>query len=120
MALMTNPLGVIDISDDVVATIVGYSVGECYGVVGMAAKRAADGLAELLNWENIRRGVRVNHKGGAVTIDIYIIVEYGLSISAVAESAIQTIKYNVETYTGLTVNAVNVVVEGIRVQDEEA
>lgn len=121
MALITNPLGNIDISDDVVASIVGYSVnvGECYGVVGMAAKRASDGLAELLNWENIRKGIKVVHKGSSVLIDVYVIVEYGTSISAVAESAIQTIKYNVETHTGLTVDSVNIIVEGIRVQAEE-
>lgn len=119
VALITNQLGSIEIHDDVVASIVGYSIGECYGVVGMAAKRAGDGLAELLNWENIRKGVRVSHKGSSVTIDVFVIVEYGISIAAVAESAIQAIKYNVESNTGLTVQAVNVIVEGIRVQTEE-
>jgi uncharacterized alkaline shock family protein YloU len=47
---------------------------------------------------------------------MYVIMEYGLSISAVAESTISNIKYNVESMTGLCVKAVNITVEGIRVQ----
>ena len=52
-----------------------------------------------------------------VTIDLFIIVEYGVSIAAVASSIIQTVKYKVEKATGLTVKQVNVMVNGIRVQN---
>jgi uncharacterized alkaline shock family protein YloU len=50
-----------------------------------------------------------------LVIDMYTIVEYGISIFAVTSSAIDTVKYNVENLTGLKVSKVNVTVEGIRV-----
>ena len=48
-------------------------------------------------------------------IDLFIIVEYGISISAVAAAIIETVKYKVEHYTGIPVGRVNVCVEDIRV-----
>ena len=81
----------------------------------MASKRATDGLIELLGMENLSRGVKVTTHGNEVTIDLFIIVEYGISIAAVAQNIIDTVKYNVEKLTGVTVNKVNIKVEGVRV-----
>ena len=53
--------------------------------------------------------------GDKVDIDLFIIVEYGISISAVAAAIIETVKYKVEHYTGIPVGRVNVCVEDIRV-----
>ena len=115
MATLTNEMGTIQISDDVIAKIAGRSAEGCYGIVGMAAKKASDGLVELLNRENFTRGIRVSSSGEELIIDMYVIVEYGISIFAVSSSAIDTVKYNVENQTGLKVSKVNVTVEGIRV-----
>lgn len=52
----------------------------------------------------------------SASIDLYIIVEYGVSIAAVAKTVIETVKYRVETVTGISVTNVHVTVEGIRVQ----
>ena len=46
---------------------------------------------------------------------LYIIVEYGVSIAAVAKNVIESVKYRVETMVGIKVDKVNVTVEGIRV-----
>ena len=59
--------------------------------------------------------MKVRQNGEKVDIDLYIIVEYGISISAVAASIIETVKYKVEHLTGITVGRVNVCVEDIRV-----
>ena len=50
-----------------------------------------------------------------VDVDLFIVVEYGTSIGAVANSIIDTVKYNVEHLTGVKVNKVNVSIEDIRV-----
>ena len=107
--------GEIRISNEVLATLAGISAIGCYGIVGMASKRATDGLVELLGSENLSRGVKVTTQGNEVSIDLFIIVEYGISISAVAQNIIDTVKYNVEKLTGVTVNTVNIKVEGVRV-----
>lgn len=111
----SNSLGEITISNEVIATLAGISAMESYGVVGMASKKATDGLAELLGWENLTRGVRVSTQEDRVFIDLFIIVEYGVSINTVATNVIERAKYNVENLTGVTVERVNVTVHGVRV-----
>ncbi|NLJ41417.1 MAG: Asp23/Gls24 family envelope stress response protein [Clostridiales bacterium] len=103
------------IADDVIAVLAGISAIESYGIVGMASKRATDGIVELLGRENLSKGVRVYTQGDEITIDLFIIVEYGISIAATAENIIETVKYNVENYTGMNVKKVNITVEGVRV-----
>ncbi len=116
MAQMNNDTGVIAIPEDVIAKIAGRSATQCYGIVGMAAKKASDGLVELLNQENYTRGIQVSvDENSHLTINMYVIVEYGISLFAAAEAAIDTVKYQVESLTGLTVDCVNVTIEGIRV-----
>jgi len=114
-ARKTNTLGEVVISDEVIATLAGISAMECYGIVGMASKRATDGIVELLGRDNLSKGVKVHTQGEEVIIDLFIIVEYGISIAAVAENIIDTVKYNVENFTGMNVKKVNVTVEGVRV-----
>lgn len=115
MVSLTTDLGTISYSEDIIAKIAGRSAESCYGIVGMSTKKATDGLAELLNWENYAKGIKVSTNEGKITIDMYVMVEYEVSIMAVASSAIDAVKYNVENYTGLTVDKVNIIIEGIRV-----
>ncbi|NMA95630.1 MAG: Asp23/Gls24 family envelope stress response protein [Clostridiales bacterium] len=110
-----NALGEITISNEVIATLAGISAIESYGIVGMAAKRAVDGLTELLGWDNLTRGVRVSTKGNSVIIDLFIIVKYGVSINTVAKNVIERAKYSVENLTGMKVERVNITVHGVRV-----
>jgi uncharacterized alkaline shock family protein YloU len=112
---IVNEKGSISYSEYVLANIVGLSTMECYGVVGMASKNATDGLWELIKGENFSRGVKIHSKNNELTIELYIIVEYGTRISVIANNIIQKIKYNVEVYTGLNVVSITVNVQGIRV-----
>jgi len=57
----------------------------------------------------------VSTQGDRVFIDLFIIVEYGVSINTVAKNVIERAKYNVENLTGMTVEQVNVTVHGVRV-----
>ena len=108
-------MGSISVVEDVITTIAGYAAIECIGIVAMASKRATDGLVELLGRENLKRGVRAVLNEDSVSINLYIIVEYGVSIAAVAKNVIETVKYRVENLVGIKVDQVNVTVEGIRV-----
>ena len=111
-----NGLGTVTVDDEVVSRVAGYAALECYGIVGMAAKSTTDGLVQLMRMENLSRGVKVTSNGDKVDIDLYIIVEYGISIAAAAGSIINTVKYRVEKLTGVTVGRVNIRIEDIRVQ----
>lgn len=113
---LVNNLGTIIIDDYVLTYISGVSAMECYGVVGMAAKSAADGLVELLKREQSGRGVKIYTDGDEITIDLFVIVEFGIRISVVANNIIEKVKYNIEHLTGMNVKKVNVNVQGVRVQ----
>ena len=91
----TTELGTVTVNEDVLLKVAGYSALECYGIVGMAAKRTTDGLVQLLGRENLGRGVRIRPAADSVNVDLFIIVEYGISISAVAANIIDTVKYKI-------------------------
>lgn len=110
-----NELGSIDIAIDVIANIAGGAVVESYGVVGMASKhQVRDGFAELLGKENYSRGVVVENNDGLLDVDLYIIVGYGVKISEVANNIQTSVKYRLENTFGLTINTINIHVQGVR------
>ena len=108
-------LGTVTVSEDVLLKVAGYTALECYGIVGMAAKRSTDGIVQLLGRENLGRGVRVRANDDSVNVDLFVVVEYGISIGVVAAAIIDTVKYKIEHLTGIRVNHVSVSVEDIRV-----
>ena len=112
---IVTPLGTVYITEDVMLRIVGYAALECYGIVAMSSKRAADGLVELLGRENLSKGVQIRQaEDGRLDVDLYIIVEYGISIVAACREMINTVRYKLESMTGASVRKVNISVEGIR------
>ncbi len=91
---------------------------ECFGIVGMAAVNVKDGFAKLLKRESLSHGVGVTvTESNTIKIDLHIIVSYGVSISAVTDNLIHNVKYKVEEFAGLSVERINVYVEGVRVID---
>jgi uncharacterized alkaline shock family protein YloU len=117
MTTSEESLGQIDISPSTIASIATRSVHECYGVVGMASKNLVDGIAHHLTRDS-RRGIEVSFDEDAVVIDVYVIVEYGTRIKAVAQSIQNTVKFHVEKALGMPVKAVNVYIQGLRISDE--
>ena len=109
-------LGRIQISPAAVATIAASCVRQAYGVVGLAGKNATDQLIREITGD-VHRGVDVRIHDGAVTIDLYVIVEYGTRIVSVAHSVQNLVKFNVEKALGLPVMSVNVHVQGLRVSN---
>ncbi|CAM3081160.1 Asp23/Gls24 family envelope stress response protein [Filibacter tadaridae] len=111
-----NEFGKIDITNDVIAQVVGEAAIECYGIVGMASRhQIRDGLTEILRKENYGRGVIVRNVGEATHIDMYVIVGYGTKISEVAYQVQSKVKYTLTKTIGMTVKSVNIFVQGVRV-----
>ena len=82
--------GQIELSDDVIATVVGGSATEIFGVVGMASKSAIrDNFQALLGKENYAKGVVVKSTDAGITVDVYTVMSYGVKISEVSKN-IQT------------------------------
>jgi uncharacterized alkaline shock family protein YloU len=116
--LNTND-GHVTITNEVIATIAGGAAVECYGIVGMASKnQIRDGIAEILRKENFSRGVIVRQENNYLHIDMYIIVSYGTKISEVAHNVQSQVKYTLSQSLGLSIDSVNIYIQGVRVANE--
>ena|SRR5258708_5541800 len=114
----TTSSGGIHISPNAVAAIAYHATLQSYGVVGLAPKNFAEGLAQTITKEPAR-GVSVRYDGENIDIDIYIIVEHGTRINSVADSVANTVKFHVEKALGLPVHEVNVHVVGLRMSNTD-
>ncbi|MBS1249873.1 MAG: hypothetical protein MAG431_01458 [Chloroflexi bacterium] len=113
-----TPLGNIHISTQAIATIAYQAAQRSYGVVGLASKNIADGLANAIV-KDPTHGIDVEYDEHHIVIDLYIIVEYGTRIKSVAASVANTVQYNVEKALGLPVTEINVHVQGLRISAED-
>ncbi|MGX7196259.1 Asp23/Gls24 family envelope stress response protein [Enterococcus olivae] len=108
--------GTIEISNEVIATVVGGAATDVFGIVGMASKKQIkDNINEILRKENYSRGVVVRQEENGIAVDVYTIVSYGTKISEVSRNVQEKVKYNLETMLGVAANSVNVFVQGVRV-----
>jgi uncharacterized alkaline shock family protein YloU len=101
-----------------VASIAYHATLQSYGVVGLAPKNFAEGVALTFAREPAS-GVSVRYDGENIDIDLYIIVEYGTRITTVADSVAHSVRYHVERALGMPVHEVNVHVAGLRISDTE-
>lgn len=115
---MDTHLGKVTIDHEVIAAYAGSVAVECFGIVGMAAVNMKDGLVKLLKRDYITRGINVTvNEDNKITIDFHVIVSYGVSIATVTDNLIETVKYKVESFTGMELEKINIYVEGVRVID---
>ena len=112
--------GSVTIESEVIAKIAGYVAAMSYGVVGMAYRSKTDSVASLLKKDNYTKGIKVTvGDENKISIDIHIIIEYGVNNNVIGKSIISNVKYQVSHITGLDVEQVNVCLEGFRVQEQE-
>ena len=114
---INNQLGTILIDTDVIAKYAGSVAIECFGIVGMAAVNVKDGLVKLLKKESLAHGINVTVNENKITLDFHVIMVYGVSVRAVSDNLIESVKYKVEKFTGAEVEKINIFVEGVRVID---
>ena len=115
---MSTDLGIITINPEVIAKYAGSVAVECFGVVVMAAVNMKDGLVKLLKRESLTHGIQIEISDeNSLTLNFHVIVAYGVNILSVSDNLMNNVKYKVEEFTGMTVDKINIFVEGVRVID---
>lgn len=104
--------GSVKISDEVIAAIAGLAAAEIDGVAGMSGGLVGD-ISEMLGKKTFAKGVKVETTGKNVTLDLFIVVKYGVKIPELAASVQANVKKAVEYATGLSVKSVNIHVQGV-------
>jgi uncharacterized alkaline shock family protein YloU len=110
---LSSTLGRVTISTGVIAEIVAETAARCYGVVGMGGG-AREKVGRLLPRKRGAQGVSVSCDGGGVTLDLNVVVEYGLNLAEVAATIRSQVQYEVEQLTGLQVTSVDVHIQDVR------
>ena len=111
-------VGQIRIANEVVGIISGLAATEIVGVAGMSGG-IAGGISEMLGKKSLAKGVRVEVGEKEAAVDLYVIMDYGVSIPDVAWQVQENVKKAIESMTGLDVIEVNVHVQGVSFQNEE-
>jgi len=105
-------VGEIKISADVITVIAHTVASEIEGVAGMNPN-LSENISSVLGRKNPTKGVKVEIDGSNVTIDFFILVEYGARIPEVAWRIQERVKSAVESMTGMNVTSINIHVQGI-------
>ncbi|MFQ6773074.1 MAG: Asp23/Gls24 family envelope stress response protein [Clostridia bacterium] len=113
MAFAThNSFGKLSIAKKAIAKVAAFSALDCYGVVELVSRSGRS--------NNVRTKERRQHKGvtvltneNKINLHLYVVMKYGMSISAVAEAVRSTVKYKVEQFSCMLVGEVNIHVVGI-------
>ena len=105
-----NSFGKITMSKRAISKVAAVSVMVCYGVVGL--------VNPVFNRESKSHGykgiVLSSNETDIIMVDVYVVLKYSVTISAVSESIRKTFKYAIERFTGMIVKSVDVHVVDVR------
>ncbi len=114
MSVKTNNIyGKIIISNRTIERFVSHVALDCYGIVQFVPSNLWDSIISFFKFGSEVKGVKVRTYGDRISIDLSVIVKYGVSIKAVVEALKESIKYKVEKFTGMIVDTINVNVMGV-------
>ena len=103
-------MGLIQISEDVVATIATTTALEVDGVGGLMNANMADFMGGK---KLTAKGVRVEMVDDAIVVHLFIMIRYGSAVAEVAGRVQNSVFAALKDMTGFEVKAVNVHVGGI-------
>ena len=110
--------GTVTFANEVLATIAGVAAMGIPGVAGMCGG-IKDGIVELLGKKNLTKGIKVAINENTVTVDVQIVVDYGVRVPDVCAEIQENVIKALETMTGLTVYAVNITIQGVKFKELE-
>lgn len=111
----TNKYGKITINDNTIAAVASQTASECYGVAQLVSRRLTDSLIELFNKQALAKGVKIETIKNKINIDLFIVLKEGVNSEAIVEAVKNTVKYQVENFTGMRVDNVNAYIVGVKI-----
>ncbi len=101
------------IEDQVIVEYVSEEVLKYEGISRLVGGITESFSKNILGREPASQGIKITRDGDHIGINVHVIVYYGVNIPQVSYDIQTSVKEVIEKYTGLTVDAVNVGVEGI-------
>lgn len=111
MIKFKNHLGTIGISTGYLRQLISNTAEGCFGVAGLNAYGAKQGVDAMLKKQNTTKGVIIRQDGDELAVDLHITVTYGINVSAIVDSIIHKVNYVLTEEAGINVKSVNVFVD---------
>lgn len=109
----------VRISPDVIGIVAGIAAQEVAGIAGMSGG-IVDGIAQRLGRKDFSKGIKVTLEKETVSLDLAVVVDYGVKIMETARDLKEKVRSTVEEVTGLAVASIKVNVVGINLAREQA
>ncbi len=105
---MNNSIGVIKISDDVITVIAGIAASDIKGIYPLFGFDNGS-----FNKKVVSKGIKVTVSDNTTSIDISVAVDYGIKIPQIVRELQESVKNQIETFTGVKIKGINVYVQKI-------
>ncbi|MBP1969710.1 putative alkaline shock family protein YloU [Virgibacillus natechei] len=111
-------LGTVEIAPEVIEVITGIASTEVEGLFAMRGNFAS-GVAERFGKTAHSKGVKVELTDNGILIDLYVILNFGVSIPQVAQNLQSSIRQTLKSMTALEIDEINVHVVGIQMDSKD-
>ncbi|WBX79179.1 Asp23/Gls24 family envelope stress response protein [Virgibacillus salarius] len=108
-------LGKVEIAPEVIEVIAGIAATEVDGLYAMRGNFAS-GVAERFGKKAHSKGVKVELTDNGILIDLFVILNFGVSIPMVAQMLQTNIRQTLKNMTALEIDEINVHVVGIQME----
>lgn len=111
-------LGKVEIAPEVIEVITGIAASEVDGLASMRGNFAT-GVVERFGKKSHSKGVKVELTESGILIDLFVVLNFGVSIPQVAQKLQENIRQTLKNMTALEIDEINVHVVGIQMDDNE-
>jgi uncharacterized alkaline shock family protein YloU len=105
--------GDIVIEDEVIIQYASDEIAKIEGVTRLVGGITESFSKNILGRETVNQGIKISRGDGTATIDVHIVVKFGVNIPQVAFEIQNKVKEVIEANTGILIEAVNINVEGV-------
>ncbi|HLR08216.1 MAG TPA: Asp23/Gls24 family envelope stress response protein [Bacillota bacterium] len=113
-----SEMGRVEIAPEVIEVIAGIAASEVEGLYAMRGNFAT-GVVERFGKKTHSKGVKVELTDDGIAIDLYVILNFGVSIPKVAQKIQDNIRQTLKNMTSLHIDEINVHVVGLQMDDQE-
>lgn len=115
---ISNELGTVAISDEVLCTIAGVAAKEVDGVADLAATLGGN-IKDLITKKYAGKGVSLENGEGGLIVTINLIVKFRANVQDVAIKVQDAVISAINDMTNYEVSAVNVNVVNVQIVEEK-
>jgi len=118
MTTQENPMGSIYILTQAIRTVARNAALQSYGVISLTPGTMGESITKFFKKDS-DYGVVVKTEEDGVSLELNLIIEYGLRIKTVTDLVAESVKYSVEKTMAVPVKRVDVHVRGLRVSNPD-